>query len=211
MQSNLATYIIVLGRGLTVDGDRYELTAAGQERVKTLVTHLESNSQIFSRSPAQVVFTGGWSEPVLGPTAPPAEYREGVLMMQFGLTQGLMSDRLRGCAKLYMEVESRTTLENFLHVKQMRPINGVTFTEDNPLGLIAHSGHMKRAVYLARKVFRTGAAAIQPIVAEGRDKPDLAPEPLMLLATRIFCLGVSNPARLCQRHRLMGQMSGFLR
>jgi hypothetical protein len=63
----------------------------------------------------------------------------------------------------------------------------------------------------ARKVLNIRADAIQAIVADGDDKPALAPEPLMLFMTRIFCLGVSSPARLRQRHRLMnGAVQFFL-
>jgi len=193
----------VLGRGLAAEGDRYELTPASQSRVRALVTYIESHSPAFSGRPAQVVFSGGWSESVLGPDPPPAEYREGVLMTRLAVASGLMSGPLRGRADLYTEDNSRNTLENFLCTKDVAPFRGVTFTEANPLGIVAHSAHLKRAAYLARKVFRIRADAIQAIVAEGDDKSALAPEPLMLLMTRIFCLGVYSPARLHQRQRLM--------
>ena len=201
----------MLGRGLAKDGDRYELTPASQARVAALVTYVGSHSQVFRGRPAQVVFSGGWSEPVLGPAPPPAQCREGVLMTRLAVAAGLTSGTLRGCADLYTEDNSRNTLENFLCTKDVAPCRGVTFTEANPLGIVAHPAHLKRAAYLARKVFNIRGDAIRAIDAEGDDKPALAPEPLMLLMTRIFCLGVSSPAGLGQRHHLMNAAAQFFR
>ena len=53
-------------------------------------------------------------------------------------------------------------LENFLCTKGCRTLQGITFTGTNPLGIVAHSAHMKRAVYLARKVLNMRVDAFRP-------------------------------------------------
>ena len=50
----------------------------------------------------------------------------------------------------------------FLCTKGCRTLQGITFTGANPLGIVAHSAHMKRAVYLARKVLNMRVDAFRP-------------------------------------------------
>jgi hypothetical protein len=209
MQPIIARYIIVLGRGLDINDGRYELTLASRCRVKALLDYVVDNAQFFMQRPAQVVFSGGWSEPLRGPIPPPVKYRESVLMLE--LAKKHVSSNVLGCYDFFAENRSRTTLENFLCTKEMYPIKGVIFSESNPLGLIAHPSHMKRAVYLAKKVYGLKRSAIETIDVKGDDRATFAPEPLIRLLTLIFCFGVSDPEKLVKRHQLMSSVVSHLR
>jgi hypothetical protein len=87
------------------------------------------------------------------------------------LAQAMAADiggtSLADYADVYAEIESDSTLENVLRVKEDGSFDRASFAARNPLGLVAHQEHMPRINYLVRKAFGLLGDAIVNIAAPG--------------------------------------------
>jgi DUF218 domain len=172
MSEGVATSIIVFGRGLRADGADISLSEASRARVRALVDYVEANRSIFGLRPAKVIFSGGWSAAAAKMKAPPVEFREGTLMLEYAHALSGSDSGFSACANSAIEIESNSTLENVLRTKEAGYFSNSYFTAVNPLGIVAHVGHEKRIEYFMRKIFGLPNGSILHITADGADDPD---------------------------------------
>jgi hypothetical protein len=195
----------VFGRGLVAEGAGFRLTRQGSERVAALVTYVGQNAAAFAARRGQVVFSGGWAGAAEGFGRPAPEYREGSLMMAQAMAADIGGGRLADYADADAEIESDSTLENVLRVKEHGYFGGASFTGRDPLGLVAHAEHLPRISYLVRKGFGVpGDAIVNIAAAPGREKyAGGLPESVLLPITRVAFLGVRDHSSLRRRHRVL--------
>jgi hypothetical protein len=112
--------------------------------------------------------------------------------------------KLTSYVKTHSEIESDSTLENVLRIKESGYFHGIIFTARNPLGLVAHKKHLNRIDYLVRKVFNLPRHAVTHIVAPGADKTSSrVPEGLILLVTRLIFMGARDVRILRRRQHIL--------
>jgi hypothetical protein len=199
-----STNIIVFGRGLIRYGADYRLTNSSAARVDTLLAYIDQNKEIFSGRRGNVVFSGGWAGAGQGLERPPEHFREGALMLERATCADIGGHRLSEYATARSEVESDSTLENVLQIREAGYFRSVTFTACNPLGLIAQRKHLNRIDYLTRKVFHLPRHAVIHIVAPGADKTSSRiPEDLILLVTRLIFIRARSVNTLRRRQRIL--------
>jgi hypothetical protein len=206
----IATDLIVFGRGLDVGpGGEFVLSEAGRARVRAALVHVGAHAELFAARrvagrPGRVVFSGGWAGAAEGVPRPPERWREGRLMLDLALATDVDGQSLDSHVDAFAEIESESTLENAVRVWEGGWFSERTFSPDAPLGLVAHAGHMDRADYFTRQVFRLPRDAVQHIVAPGADRDSGGlPEAQLYRVTRLFCLGARTPRSLRRRERLM--------
>ncbi|GAB3830136.1 YdcF family protein [Dactylosporangium cerinum] len=105
-------------------------------------------------------------------------------------------------AELKLERRSRSTLENLLHTVEDGLLAGHAFGPGHPLGLVSHAWHLPRIRFLARKVLRLRGAGLLDVPATGGE-PASNRERVVHVASRLWFLGVTDPARLRRRERAM--------
>jgi hypothetical protein len=132
------------------------------------------------------------------------------------LAQAMAADiggtSLTGYADVHTEIESDSTLENVLRVKEDGYFDGAFFTARNPLGLVAHQEHLPRINYMVRKAFGLPSDAIVNIAAPGPENYGGGlPESVLLPITRIAFLGARDHSSLRRRHRMLVAWSHRLR
>jgi hypothetical protein len=212
MPSALATRIIVFGRGLVADGTGFRLTRQSSERAEALVAYVRQNGGAFAVRRGRIVFSGGWAGAAEGFGRPPLQYREGSLMLAQAMAADIGGTSLAGYADVCAEVESDSTLENVLRVKEDGYFGGASFTAGNPLGLVAHQEHIPRINYLVRKAFGLPADGIVNIAPLGPESYGGGlPENVLLPITRIAFLGARKHSSLRRRHRMLVAWSHRLR
>jgi DUF218 domain len=213
MPGALATRIIVFGRGLVAEGTGFRLTRQSSERAEALVAYVRQNTAAFAVRRGRIVFSGGWAGAAEGFGRPPRQYREGSLMRAQAMAADIGGASLAGYAEVYTEIESDSTLENVLRVKEDGYFDGASFTARRPLGLVAHQEHLPRINYLVRKAFDVPSDAIVNIAAARG--PDTygggLPESVLLPITRIAFLGARDHSSLRRRHRMLVVWSHRLR
>ncbi|MET7419033.1 ElyC/SanA/YdcF family protein [Dactylosporangium sp. NPDC005555] len=193
-----ATVLLVFGRGVTEDGGRYALTPAGAARVDAAVGYVAAHTDAFAGAAAPlVVFSGGWAEASEGAPRPPEGCREGDLMLARARAAGLGAH-----ADLRTECRSRSTLENLLHTVEDGLLDGHTFGRGHPLGLVSHAWHLPRIRFLARKVLHLRGAALLDVPATAGE-PSPGRERALHVASRLWFMGVADPAGLLRRERAM--------
>jgi uncharacterized SAM-binding protein YcdF (DUF218 family) len=198
MTAPVATVLLVFGRGVTTDGGRFTLSPASAARVDAAIDYVHAHRDAFAASSQPlVVFTGGWAEASRGAPRPPEGCREGDLMLARAQAAGLAAH-----AELRLECRSRSTLENLLHTVEEGLLAGHAFGPGHPLGLVSHAWHLPRIRFLARKVLRLRGAALLDVPATGGE-PASHRERALHLASRLWFLGVTDPARLLRRERAM--------
>jgi hypothetical protein len=200
----VATRIIVFGRGLVADGAGFRLNRQSSERVDAVVRYVGQNRAAFAERRGRIVFSGGWAGAAEGLGRPPPKYREGSLMLARAMAAGTGGAGLAGYADTDTEIESDSTLENVLQVKERGYFGAVPFTPGDPLGLVAHQDHLPRISYLVRKVFGLPGGATVNIAVPGPENyaGGLA-ESVLLPVTRLALLGVSDHNSLRGRHRTL--------
>jgi DUF218 domain len=204
----VATNIIVFGRGLIHDGTDYRLTHTSAARVEALLAYINQNKDVFGGQCGNIVFSGGWAGAGQDLERPPEHFREGALMLERARSASIGGHRLTKYARIHSEVESDSTLENVLRIREAGYFQGITFTASNPLGLVAHKEHLKRIDYLARKVFILPRHAVVHIIAPGADKTSSGvPELLMLLVTRLTFMRARDVNALRRRQRILVLMN----
>jgi hypothetical protein len=125
------------------------------------------------------------------------------------LAQAMAADiggpRLTDYADTYTEIESDSTLENVLRIKEDGYFDGAPFTERHPLGLVAHREHLPRVSYLVRRAFGLPGDAIATITAgHGRENyTGGLPESVLLPITRVAFIGARDHGSLRGRHRML--------
>jgi hypothetical protein len=200
----VATSIIVFGRGLVAEGTGFRLTSQSAERVDALIAYVRENAAVFAASRGRIVFSGGWAAAAEGLGRPPHRYREGRLMLDQAMAADLGGVSLASYADVYPEIESDSTLENALRVKEDGYFDGTVFTARNPLGLVAHQEHMARINYLIRRSFGLPGDAIVHIAAPGADAySGGVPESVLLPLTRLAFLGARDHRSLRRRHQML--------
>ncbi|GAA3213629.1 ElyC/SanA/YdcF family protein [Dactylosporangium siamense] len=198
MTAPVATVLVVFGRGVTTIGERFVLTSASAARVDAAIDYVHTHREAFAAAPAPlVVFTGGWAEASRGEPRPPEGCCEGDLMLARARAAGLAAH-----AELKLECRSRSTLENLLHTAGDGLLAGHAFEPRHPLGLVSHAWHLPRIRFLARKVLRLRGAALLDVPAAGGESASHR-ERVVHLASRLWFLGVTDPARLLRRERAM--------
>ncbi len=204
MPGAVATSIIVFGRGLEADGAGFRLSRQSTERADALTRYVREHIQDFGARRGRIVFSGGWAAAADGVARPPRRYREGQLMLGHALAADIGGADLSRYADAYPEIESDSTLENVLRVKEAGYFDGSLFTAASPLGLVAHAEHLPRIGYLVRKVFGLPGDAIVTIAAPGADsRSGGLPESLLLLVTRLALSGARGHDALRRRHRVL--------
>jgi DUF218 domain len=212
MPGALATRIIVFGRGLVADGADFRLTRQSSERAEALVAYVRQNAAAFAVGRGRIVFSGGWAGAAEGFGRPPRQYREGSLMLAQAMAADIGGASLTGYADVYAEIESDSTLENVLRIKEDGYFDGASFTARNPLGLVAHQEHLPRINYLVRKGFRLPGDAMVNIAAPGPENYGGGlPERVLLPVTRMAFLGARDHSSLRGRHRMLVACSRRLR
>ena len=205
MPAGVAASIIVFGRGLEIDGTGFALSEASRSRVRALAAYLDVNAPLFSRQRARVVFSGGWGATAAKMKPPPAEFREGALMLKYAQTLPVHGGDFAAYADSSAEIESDSTLENVLRTKENGYFRGLSFTAADPLGIVTHADHCERVKYFIEKVFGLPGDAVLAIAARGTDQPsELISERLLLRLTRMAFTGATTPAALRRRQRLAG-------
>jgi hypothetical protein len=212
MPDIVATNIIVFGRGLVTDDSGFRLTRASAERVKALTAYVRQNEAVFNTRHGRIVFSGGWAAAADGIERPPSQFREGSLMLDRAQEAGIGSESLARYAEAVAEIESDSTLENVLRTKEAGYFRGVSFSADNPLGLVAHEAHLIRIDYLVRKIYGLPRNAILHVVAAGHDNFSGGfREDRLLFITRIALLGARGHDSLRHRHQLLVTSRHWLR
>jgi DUF218 domain len=203
MSEGVATNIIVFGRGLDADGAGIYLSEASMARVRALVDYVEANRPIFSLRPVRVIFSGGWGAAAAKMKAPPEEFREGTLMLEYAHALSRSDRGFSVCANSTAEIESNSTLENVLRAKEAGYFSDTCFTAANPLGIVAHASHQKRIEYFMCKIFGLPNGSMLHITAHGADEPDgVMPEKILLFLTRLAFIGATSHAALRRRQHL---------
>jgi DUF218 domain len=208
----LARDIIVFGRGHE-PGRVDRLSVAGLARVGRVAEYVAAHAGSFAEQRARIVFSGGWAQAAGAVRqAPPVELREGNLMAAAARELTVHGRPLAEYADLYVESSSASTLENVLLVQDAGFFADAAHDELNPLGLVAHAGHVERAAYYCRKVFGLRQSALLLILAVGDDQLSAGlPEPVMNAATRLACLGARSPQALRRRERWLCAAASGLR
>lgn len=203
MPGAVATRIIVFGRGLAADGAGFRLTRQSSERAAALVAYVGQNAAAFTARRGRIVFSGGWAGAAEGIGKPPPRYREGSLMLAQAMAADIGGGSLADYADTFAEIESDSTLENVLRIREDGYFDGASFTARDPLGLVAHREHLPRVSYLVRKGFRLPAGATVNIAAAAGPERYAGglPEIVLLPVTRVAFLGVRGHGSLRSRHR----------
>jgi hypothetical protein len=200
----VATRIIVFGRGLEADGAGFRLTRQSSERVEAAVTYVRQNTGAFAARRGRIVFSGGWAGAAEGFSRPPPQYREGSLMLAQAMAADIGGSSLADYADTHAEIESDSTLENVLRIREDGYFDWASFTARHPLGLVAHKEHLPRINYLVRKGFRLpGDATVNIAVAGPEQYAGGLPEIVLLPVTRMAFLGVRGHRSLRSRHRML--------
>ena len=201
----VATRLIVFGRGLVADPAGFRLTRQSSERVDALVSYVRQNAAAFAALRGRVVFSGGWAGAAEGFGRPPPQCREGSLMLARAMAADIGGASLAGYADMFKEIESDSTLENVLRIKEDGYFDGASFTARNPLGLVAHREHLPRISYLVRRAFGLPGGAIVTITAgQGRENYGGGlPESVLLPITRVAFIGACDHDSLRGRHRML--------
>jgi hypothetical protein len=199
----VATRIIVFGRGLVADGAGFRLTRQSSERADALVAYVSQNAAAFAGRRGRIVFSGGWAAAAEGFGQPPPQYREGSLMLAQAMAADIGGSSLADYADTFAEVESDSSLENVLRIKEDGYFGGASFTAGDPLGLVAHEEHLPRVSYLVRKGFGISGAATVNIAVAGPEGYAGVPESVLLPVTRVAFLGVRGHRSLRARHRML--------
>ena len=205
MPGAVATRIIVFGRGLVADPAGFRLTRQSSERVEALVSYVRQNAAGFAARRGRIVFSGGWAGAAEGFARPPPQYREGSLMLARAMAADIGGTSLAGYADTFAEIESDSTLENVLRIKEDGYFGGASFTARDPLGLVAHREHLPRVSYLVRRACGLPGDAIVTITA-GRGREDYGgglPESVLLPLIRVAFLGARDHKSLRARHRML--------
>jgi hypothetical protein len=190
MSGALATRIIVFGRGLVAEGTGFRLTRQSSERAEALVAYVRQNAAAFAVRRGRIVFSGGWAGAAEGFGRPPRKYREGSLMRAQAMTADIGGTSLADYAEVYAEIESDSTLENVLRVKEDGYFDGASFTARHPVGLMAAQKHLPRINYLVREAFGLPGDAIMNIAApRSENYGGGLPESVLLPMTRIAFQG----------------------
>jgi hypothetical protein len=208
----LARDLIVFGRGHE-PGRVDRLSAASLARVDRVVAYVAAHADSFAERPARIVFSGGWAQAAGAVRRPPpVELREGNLMAAAAAGRRVHGRPLTAYAELHAESSSPSTLENVLLVHDAGFFAGAAYDAGNPLGLVAHAGHVERAAYYCAKVFGLKRSALLHILAVGEDQLSAGlPEPVMNAATRLACLGARSPRALRRRERWLCAAASGLR
>jgi DUF218 domain len=201
----VATRLIVFGRGLVADPAGFRLTRQSSERVDALVSYVRQNAAAFAARRGRVVFSGGWAGAAEGFDRPPPQCREGSLMLARAVAADIGGTSLGDYADAFREIESDSTLENVLLIKEDGYFDGASFTARDPLGLVAHREHLPRVSYLVRKAFGISGDAVVTITAgQGRENyTGGLPESVLLPITRVAFLGARDHSSLRGRHRML--------
>jgi uncharacterized SAM-binding protein YcdF (DUF218 family) len=199
----VATNLIVFGRGLRKDGSTGEVSLTEPARARVVAAHryIADHASTFIRCDREgvrgrIVFSGGWPGAAAGMAPPPVEQREGALMQAYFAELGEVPP-----LDVQVETRSDSTLENALCVQEEGCFADRSFGPGNPLGLVAHEGHLARVDYFIRKVLRLPADAVLPVPAAGPDTFAAVPERQALLMARFVCFGARTPQALRRRHR----------
>jgi hypothetical protein len=212
MSGRVATAVVVFGRGLEAGPAGIRLSEASAARVRAAVGYVEANRAVFRTHRARLVFTGGWAAAAEGLAPPPRELREAALMLEYGRALGVGGEDLARYADVAAETGSDSTLENVLQVSEGGYLGGHEFTSEQPLGIVAHEGHLDRIDYLTRKVLGLPASAVVRIPATGPDQLSRGlSERAILPLTRLALAGAGSHAALRRRHRLLVTAAGLIR
>lgn len=204
MPGAFATRIIVFGRGLAPEGAGFRLTRQSSARADALVAYVRQNTAVFAARRGRIVFSGGWAGAAEGLGQPPPQYREGSLMLAQAMAADIGGSSLADYADTYAEIESDSTLENVLRIKEDGYFDGAAFTTRDPLGLVAHEEHLPRINYLVRKAFGLPASATVNIAAPGPENYGGGlPEGVLLPIARVAFFGVRGHSSLRNRHRML--------
>jgi hypothetical protein len=204
MSSEVATIIIVFGRGLEIDTTGIRLSGASISRVHSTVSYIERNLAVFSSKRARVVFSGGWAAAAEGLEPPPSKFREATLMLECARALGIDGKAFSCYAEAYTEAESDSTLENILRVKEEGYLSEERFTADNPLGVVSSESQLSRINYLLHKALGLPPEAILHITSPGTDKLSGGlPEGIILIFTRLAFLGARSHSSLRRRHHIL--------
>jgi len=194
------------------DPTGFRLTAQSAERVDALLAYVKQNTTAFAARRGRIVFSGGWAGAAERFARPPRQFREGNLMLDRAMAADIGGVNLASYADAYPEIESDSTLENALRVKEDGYFDGIAFTAGNPLGLVAHREHLARINYLIRKTFALPGEATVGITAPGTDaRSGGIPESVLLPLTRLTFLGVDGDSSMRRRQRIFVGCSHRLR
>jgi uncharacterized SAM-binding protein YcdF (DUF218 family) len=179
----VAAALLVFGNGLAGGS----LSAGSLARVRAAVSYPYVE---------RVVFSGGWEQARSGAAEPPPGCREADLMRAAAVEFGLDPAVAR------VECRSRSTLENLLHVRADGLLDGLRLGPERPLGLVTHSWHLRRVRYLAGKVLGLPRRAMIDVPCFPTHTGGLY-EHSIRAASKVWFLGVTDPAALLRRERRM--------
>jgi hypothetical protein len=190
-----AVNILVAARGHSLENPR-QLGLSTIQRVETAIEYYEHHADDFVAAeeadikPA-IVMSGGYATMATGYrlSAPPAELREGSLMLKLASESSIPGHYL------HKSIGSTTTLEVVL-----RPFEEGYFRDinpSNPLGIVTQETQWDRLAWFARKIFDLSPRAIQLIQARGEENPAIrADEQKLLKMTKILYGSANSPRGL---------------
>jgi hypothetical protein len=112
--------------------------------------------------------------------------------------------RPRASADTHAEIESDSTLENVLRIKEDGYFGAASFAAADPLGLVSHEEHLPRINYSGPQGLRPLRRRDGEIAVPGPENYGCGlPESLLLPITRVAFLGVRGHRSLRGRHRML--------
>ncbi len=189
-----ANQIIILGGGIEIDDDgRGHLQQPSIERANRFISYYDQHAESFSAYDAVVVCSGGYPGLTHDGEEPPKNVREGILVADYLREAGIPNQLLE------VESESTSTLTNFLNTFAEGYIDPELIDSENPLGIVTHPNHMRRAAFTAGKL-GVAREAIKAISTKEQD--GMFREALTDLVFRGLFLGTNDPDKLLDRGRI---------
>ncbi|SCL25656.1 hypothetical protein GA0074694_4285 [Micromonospora inyonensis] len=195
----VATVLVVFGRGVRCEQGRYLLTAASIARVEAAVGYVTTHTSSYRWSarqdqPPRVVFTGGWAEACDRAEPPPAGSREADLMVRHARLAGL--DGTPTCGRSPVPAaRSRTSYR----LPRTGYYPTTSWMPRIPWASCRMSGTCHGIRLLAARVPGLRGAALLDVPAFGGEPERGGSERLLRVAARLTLMGARTSADLLRR------------
>lgn len=194
----VATEVLILSRGLRVEGDTYTLSDPSAQRAAYAVNYFHNHRPVFEERAGLLVTPTSYTPHADYPREPKENETESFLIANHLYEYGVPGRHV------HYEGVAGTTLQEVLYIGEQQPFGECRqFTPDHPMGLIMHDSQADRGVWLAKKVLRLPDRAIMPLIVPGEDTMGIGmSERHLLLFTQIILFGARS-------HRAMRRREAF--
>lgn len=170
-----------------------QLNHGSTVRAECAAAYYSENFTRFISRDARIVCAGGYPQLPEGVPIPDMEHREGTLMANYLLREGV-PHRL-----IEVERNSTSTFTNIAFSIDEGFISPATANKERPLGIVSHPGHVKRAALCAAKLgFRQSGLEL----VETTERDNLPLEALWRVVYKGLFLGTDNPQKMLRRDKL---------